>query len=102
MSDAIIPLTDTAPIAAPAKRALTCVDEVMGWSLDGKVLGIKTTMTYADNGALCKVVRKTMPKADLKVTEFADFDLVEWVSINKNDGKSYDNSLEVPRRKDTK
>ena len=103
MSEATIPLTDVPATATPApKRALTCVDESMGWSVDGKVVGIKTTMTYSDDGKLCKVVRKTMPAADLKITAFPDFDLVEWVSINKNDGKSYDNALEVPRRKDTK
>ena len=102
MSDALIPLTDTAPIATPtAKRALTCIDESMGWSLDGKVLGVKTTMSYTDDGKLCKIVRKTMAKADLKVTEFADFDLVEWLSVNKNDGKTYENSMEVSKRKTT-
>ena len=102
MSEATIPLTDVPATATPtAKRALTCVDESMGWSLDGKVLGVKTTMTYADDGKLCKVVRKTMAKADLKVTEFDGFDLVEWTSINRNDGKTYDNSMEVAKRKTT-
>lgn len=101
MSEAHIPLTD-APIAPPTvKRALTCVDESMGWSLDGKVLGVKTTMTYTDDGKLCKIVRKTMPASDLKVTAFADFDLVEWLSVNKNDGKTYENSMEVAKRKTT-